>query len=139
MLVYATPAQLAAWTGTAESTTTVPLLRSASILVGRATLTATYDVDDAGLPTDAKMLAALVDATCSQVGTWLALAIDPAKGAADPGKTVASKKIGSGQIDYAVYAASAQARADAATSLSQEALLILSDAGLIPGTVVTFG
>lgn len=137
MLIYATSAQLANWTDTPEVATSGPLLRSASILVRRATLTSTYAVDATGMPTDTGVLAAFADATCSQAGTWLALAIDPAKGAADGGKIVAAKSIGSGSIQYAVYAATAQARADAAVSLSSEALLILAAAGLLSNPMVT--
>jgi len=130
VLIYATPQQLAAWVGADIPPSTPYLLRSASILVGRATLTAWYDVDPEGMPTDPGLVAAFADATCSQVGTWIALSIDPATAGADPGRTVASKKIGSAQIDYAVYQATAQARADRATSLSPEAALILAGAGL---------
>ena len=138
MLIYATSSQLAHW-GADVSDGAPGLLRSASILVRRAILTARYTVDAEGYPADPKLLAALADATCSQAGTWLALAIDPAKGAANDGKTVSSKKIGSAQIDYAVYASTAQAYADAAEQLSQEAWLILADAGLTNGTLAMFG
>lgn len=134
MLIYATTAELTTW-GVIPPTNAAALLRSASILVHRATMTAVYDVDTVtSLPTDPALVEALRDATCSQVATWLALAIDPAKGAADGGKTVAAKSLGSGSIQYAVYAATAQARADAATSLCQEALLILAQAGLVSGS-----
>jgi len=130
MLIYATSAELTTWGVTPPANATT-LLRSASILVRRATMTAIYDVDAAtSLPTDADKVAALRDATCSQVGTWLALAIDPATGgAAGAGKVVSAKSLGSGTITYAVTEV-AQALADAATSLCQEALLILADAGL---------
>jgi len=130
MMIYATSAELTTW-GVTPPTNADALLRSASILVHRATMTAVYDVDPAtSLPTDADKVAALRDATCSQVGTWIALAIDPATGgAAAAGKVVSAKSIGSGSITYAVTDA-ARALADAATSLSSEALLILADAGL---------
>lgn len=131
MLIYATSAELATWTGVDAPANATALLRSASILVRRATLTAIYDVDEAtSLPTDTDLVAALRDATCSQVGTWIALAIDPATGAAAAaGKVVSAKSIGSGSVTYAVTN-TAQALADAATSLSGEALMILADAGL---------
>ena len=130
MLIYATSDQLATWLGIAAPTNAATLLRSASILVHRATMTAVYDIDVAtSLPTDAALVEALRDATCSQVSTWIALAIDPAKGAAGA-KVVTSKSIGSASITYAVTAA-AQAMANATTDLSQEALLILAQAGLL--------
>lgn len=133
MTTYATPADLAAdpWGITPTPSNAGRLLHFASTLVRRATLTATYDVDTAGTPTDAAVLAAFRDATCSQVATWLALTIDPAKGDADAGGAVASKSIGSASVQYAVYASTAEARARAATQLSQDAALILADAGLL--------
>ena len=128
MLIYATSAELTTW-GVAPPTNATTLLRSASILVHRATMTAVYDIDDTGMPTDPALVEALSDATCSQVGTWVALSIDPAKGAADPKKAVVLKRIGSATIQY--DPAAAQALAAAATWPSQEALLILAQAGLL--------
>ena len=134
MLIYATTAELTAWLGTAAPANATTLLRSASILVHRATMTAIYDVNVAtSLPVDAALVAAFSDATCSQVGTWIALALDPAKGAAGAAKVVSAKSIGSGSITYAVTAAAA-AMANAATDLSQEAWLILAQAGLASGS-----
>jgi len=134
VLIYATSAELTTW-GVTPPTNVTALLRSASVLVHRATMTAVYDVDVVtSLPTDADKVAALSDATCSQVGTWIALAIDPAKGAAGV-KVVTSKSIGSASVSYANAQASSDAAvsalADAATSLCQEALLILAQAGLL--------
>lgn len=130
MIVHATTTQLAAWLNTTAPPNAATLLRSASILVSRATITAIYDVDDTGTATNNTILAALADATCSQVATWIALSIDPAKGAADAGGAIAAKSIGSASIQYASYASTIEARARAATELSQEALLILADQGL---------
>ena len=131
MLVYATPEDLVPdWAAIAPANAAV-LLRFASTLVRRATLTAWYTVDTTGAPTDLTVVEAMRDATCSQVATWIALSIDPAKGAADGGKTVAAKSIGSASVQYSTYASTVEARARAATQLSQDALLILADAGLI--------
>jgi len=138
MLIYATSGEFATWLGVAAPTNAANLLRSASILVHRATMTAVYDVDAVtSLPTDVDQLAAFRDATCSQVATWVALAVDPAKGAAGV-KVVTSKSIGSASVSYANAQALANpavsALADAATSLCQEALLILAQAGLLAGS-----
>lgn len=122
---YATSAQLATWTATAPVNAET-LLRSASVLVRRAIMTAIYTT----VPAEA-----LADATCAQVAAWSALGIDPAKGSADSGKVVSAKSLGSGSVQYAVYAATAQARAEAATSLCQESLLILAAAGLLGSEV----
>ena len=132
MLVYATEADLATWTGAAAPTNAVQLLRIASGLVRRATMTSVYLTDATGLPTDAATLQAFQDATCAQAATWAALALDPVKGAADDGvKVVTNKSLGSGSISYAVSPATVLARASAATDLSMEASLILWDAGLL--------
>lgn len=138
MLIYATTAQLTTWLGVASPSNATSLLRSASILVRRATLTAVYDIATGGMPTDADLVAALKDATCSQAATWIALAIDPAQGVAGAGKVVAAKSIGSASVTYATVNA-AQAMADASEFLSQEAWLILSDVGLTSGTPAVFG
>lgn len=142
MLIYATSAELTTW-GVTPPTNVTALLRSASILVHRATMTAIYDVDAiTSMPTDADQLAAFRDATCSQVSTWIALAIDPTKGAAGV-KVVTSKSLGSGSISYAnaqaISNAAVSAIADAATSLSQETLLILAQAGLTSQSPVVYG
>ena len=139
MLTYATPEQFAIWSRADAPENAPELLRSASVLVRRATMTARYAVNGDDLPVDAKKAQAMADATCSQVGTWLALAIDPAKGAASPSNTVSAKSIGSASVQYAVYAATAQAHADAAEQLSQEAWFILADAGLATMLPVVFG
>lgn len=138
MLIYATSAELTTW-GVTPPANAAALLRSASILVHRDTMTAIYDIDTAtSLPTDPALVAALRDATCSQVATWVALAIDPAKGAAGAGKVVSAKSIGSASITYAASAA-AQALADATRDLSQEAWLILAQAGLASTSPAVFG
>jgi hypothetical protein len=65
---YATVAQLTAYPVTVPAgVDAVTMLRRASRDVDRALMTAVYDVDDAGLPTDATVAAALRDATCEQV------------------------------------------------------------------------
>lgn len=142
MITYAVPADLAAspW-----NLTTVPeadaerLIGYASRLIRRATVTALYTADTAGLPTDVALREAMRDATCSQVVTWVALAIDPAKGAADGGKVIAAKSLGSASVQYSVYASTVEARARAASRLSQDAALILTDAGLTGTSPAVYG
>lgn len=106
------------------------LIARASRLARQATITARYDVDDNGAPTDETIAAAFRDAVCSQVETWTALDIDPAKGAADGGKAVAAKSFGGASIQYSTYASTVEARARAATQLSLDAHIILAEAGL---------
>lgn len=138
-LTYATDTDLQAWlTAATPAPDNAPrLLRTASAMVRSATRAATYDTEPSGLPEAGTAAAdAMRDATTAQVEAWLYLSIDPAKGQADDGsKTVASKSISGATIQYAVHAATAQARADSATQLCAEAALILSNAGLTTGAV----
>jgi hypothetical protein len=112
------------------------MLAFASRLVTRATMSATYNVDSDGMPTDTILRNALRDATCSQAATWAALNINPAKGAADAGNVIASKSRGAASIQYAVYASTVLERARAATQLSLDARIILAEAGLIGSPTV---
>ena len=70
MTTYATVEQLAAdpW-GLTPSGAARVLVR-ASEVIDQALRTAVYDVDTAGAPTDAAVIAALVGATCAQVEFW---------------------------------------------------------------------
>lgn len=131
-VIYATAEDLQAapWSIELDPDTAESLIARASRLVRRATLTAVYDVDDDGAPTDATVAAAFRDAVCSQVETWAALDINPAKGAADGGSAIAAKSFGGASLQYVSDASTVEARARAATSLSADAHRILADAGL---------
>ena len=139
MPVYATPSDLADWLPDPAPVTVATLLARASRRVRRATITAVYDADTDGLPTNPHLRDAMRDAVCTQVATWVALGIDPVKGAADTVSTVASKSLGSASITYATNATAAQARADAATTLCPDALMILAEAGLLSWSPVAYG
>lgn len=67
--VYASEGQLTAWLGTTASPPADPVraLRAASLRVDELLLSTVYDTDEAGLPTDPLVAAALADATCAQV------------------------------------------------------------------------
>lgn len=65
--VYATPEQLAAWTGQPAPPDADRLLARASEDVDDALLTAVYVTDAAGMPTDPAIRQALADAACAQV------------------------------------------------------------------------
>lgn len=144
-LTYATTADLSAepWSIDPLPSNTGLLLAQASRLVRRATMLARYVVDETGAPRDATVGAALRDATCAQVSGWLASGVNPSTGRDQPsGAVVQSKKLGSAAVVYDTSAAASvtamSARARAATELSQDAYLILADAGLTsvrPGTV----
>lgn len=145
MIVHATEQQLADWTGTAAPANAALLLRSASLLVDRALVGAVYVTDDTGIATDADVLQALADATCAQAATWAALGIDPAGGqaGATSGQVVA-KTIGTARIEYDRGSATGRsnagnARADAAVTLTADAVQILANAGLLTTRVWTYG
>ncbi|MFF9284865.1 head-tail connector protein [Streptomyces griseosporeus] len=65
--VYATPADLAAWTGQPAPPDAERLLGRASEDIDRALLTAVYDTGADGMPTETDVRDALRDATCAQV------------------------------------------------------------------------
>ena len=131
MLVYATPEELAAWTGTDAPTNAVQLLRSASLLVRRETKTAVYWTDTTGLPTDTALVTALRDATTAQAAAWAAAGIDPTGGAATVTGLPKSSSIGSGSIDFGTREGSDTDRAALADQLAPDAAQILADAGLL--------
>lgn len=67
-MAYATEAELTAYPVTVPAGANATLLLTrASRDIDRALLTAVYDVDINGAPTDAVVIAALRDATCEQV------------------------------------------------------------------------
>ncbi|MFE0036836.1 hypothetical protein [Streptomyces sp. NPDC059015] len=68
---YATTTQLANYLGAAPPLDSARLLRQASVLLDTDfLLTAIYDVDTAGLPTDSEVAQAFADAVCAQVEFW---------------------------------------------------------------------
>ncbi|GFH36633.1 hypothetical protein [Streptomyces pacificus] len=68
---YATTTQLANYLGTAPPLDSARLLRQASVLLDTDfLLTAIYDVDTAGIPTDSEVAQAFADAVCAQVEFW---------------------------------------------------------------------
>ena len=144
MLVYATADDLTTWGLTPTPANAASLLRSASLLVRRATLTTRYAADTAGAPTEPVTIEAFRDATCAQVAAWAAADIDPTAGGvqlqAAPTK---AKALGTARVEYDTAAAASvtamTARTQAATQLCQEAVLILADAGLVTAATGTRG
>lgn len=144
MLVYAKPLDYLAWTGSEDSPTNiVGLLRSASLLVTEETITAFYDVDDTGLPTDTSVLQAFSDATCAQAALWVTLGVDPNLNGVDISTPVKSSKIGTAEIQYdtqLVSSPAALASVQAVISgLCEDAQRILRQAGLLGTRVWTYG
>lgn len=134
-IVYADAADLTSWTGTAAPSNAGALLRSASILIRRATRSAVYAVDGDGLPTDTAVSAAMRDAACSHAAALSAAGVDPLAAGTEAG-AVASSSIGSASVTFADSAGAAAARTALSVGLCREALSILSAAGLIGGAPV---
>lgn len=140
VLVYATNADLTAWlAGASLPANSTVLLRSASMLVRNATMTALYNVDNEGLPSDAAVLEAFTDATCAQAAYWSAAGVDPTSGGVSTSAPVRSKKIGSAGIEYDTGVSASvtafSAKQAAANSLCGEAWMILQQAGIAPAGV----
>ncbi|MEU6279732.1 hypothetical protein [Streptomyces sp. NPDC047028] len=68
--VYATVEQLADYLDTAAPANATKLLRDASSALDDALLTAIYDTDDAGMPTDTDVIEAFTEAVCAIVEWW---------------------------------------------------------------------
>lgn len=132
VLLYANASDLAAWSGAVVPSNVDQLLRSASLLVRRATVTAFYEVTPAGLPSDDDVAEAMRDATCAQAGHWAALGIDPAGGAAGAASAPVpqSSSIGGASVTYGSAAEAGSARMAAASNLCDEAAQLLVNAGL---------
>ncbi|NML50542.1 hypothetical protein HHL19_12815 [Streptomyces sp. R302] len=127
--VYATPAQLTQWTGKPPPPDAERLLTRASEDVDDALLTAIYDVDADGMPTDPAVAQALADAACAQVayreetgdtgtgaaGRWSSVSIGPVSMS---GPQQQAGGTGAGNVD-----------------LGPQAYRYLARAGLLPGVI----
>lgn len=128
--VYADSGDLATWTDSVAPTDATALLRTASLLVGQATVSAQYDVDDDGNATDADVIDALRDATCAHAAALSANGITPAAGPAGVTGPVSASGIGSGSVTFAAPANAAGLAQGLLTELAPEAAMILYQAGL---------
>lgn len=137
--IYATPENLAEWTGTEAPVNAASLLRHASTLVESATVNAIYPTDVDGYATGDATAVAFLEATAAQAAFWAANGLDPAGGSlAEMGKGHAtSKSIKGASVGYSVTLVEANnlARQQALRGLCEEAWSILSNAGLITAAV----
>ncbi|MFZ3569276.1 hypothetical protein ACNYS0_20200 [Streptomyces sp. BH034] len=125
--VYATPEQLTAWTGQPAPPDADRLLARASEDVDDALLSAVYDTDTAGMPTDPAVVAALADATCAQVEYQQATG-DDGTGAAGQWDAVSI-----GPVSLSGRKQGPQAAGD--VDLAPRAHRALKRAGLLPGVI----
>ncbi len=131
ILTYATSDDLATWTGATAPSNASALLRTSSLIVRRATMTATYATDEPGLPTDADVVDALRDATCAQAAALAANDVDPAGAAAGAAGEIASSSIGSASVSFATDADTSALTRSLLSDLTSEAAMILGNAGLL--------
>ncbi|MFZ3547707.1 hypothetical protein ACODT3_19230 [Streptomyces sp. 4.24] len=126
--VYATPEQLAMWMGRpAPDDDAARLLARASEDVDDALLTAVYDVDADGDPTDPQIVAALAAAACAQAEFWLA--------SGDDG-TGAGSRWDSVSIGPVALSGRRPGPSDASgLELAPRAYRALRAAGLLPGVI----
>lgn len=133
MLTYATVDDLTVWTGQVAPDNAVQLLRSASGLVRRSTVTAVYTVTPSGAPSNPDVADAFRDATCAQAAAWAAAGIDPVGGAAGVAseRVPTSSSIGGASVTYGTTGDAAAARTAALTELCDEAAYLLAEAGML--------
>lgn len=125
--VYATPEQLAAWTGQPAPADAEHLLARASADIDAALLCAFYRTNDAGMPTEPRVVQALADATCAQVEYQLATG-DDGTGAAGRWGSVSI-----GPVSLGDRRPAPQASGD--VDLAPRAHRALMLAGLLPGVI----
>ncbi|MEV0413952.1 hypothetical protein AB0I68_24865 [Streptomyces sp. NPDC050448] len=124
---YATPEQLAAWTGQPAPADAERLLARAGEDIDSALLTAVYPVDEDGDPLDPEVRAALANATCAQVEFQLA--------GGDDG-TGAGGQWDSVSIGPVSLSGRSSRTAAAGVELAPRADRALRRAGLTPGRVI---
>ncbi|WP_033215113.1 hypothetical protein [Streptomyces virginiae] len=124
---YATPEQLAAWTGQPAPADAERLLARAGEDIDSALLTALYRVDEDGDPLDPEVRAALANATCAQVEFQLA--------GGDDG-TGAGGQWDSVSIGPVSLSGRSSRTAAAGVELAPRADRALRRAGLTPGRVI---
>lgn len=131
--VYASETDYQAWSGESSATVPAPTLARASLAVDKALIGAWYSTNETGMPIEAKIVAALKDATCAQIRAIRKL--ETAGGDGIPGK-VTSASIGS-----ANYTIEAGPDPDEILSsgISRTADDILTVEGLLPVHVITRG
>jgi hypothetical protein len=107
------------------------LLREASRMVRRHTISAVYAVDSNGAAVDQLVIDALRDATCAQAAAWASLNVDPLTGGVGQSRVIMNKSLDGAAITYANAQGQAQAADEATRRLVPAACEILRDAGLL--------
>lgn len=125
MRVYATPSDLATFTGEAAPANAIALLARATRLVEGLTTTALYAVDEDGLPEDLDISEAFRDAVCAQAAWFDETGDVSGAGARFNSLSLGSFSASGGGTGAATNTSAAQSR------YSPEAVEILRSAGLL--------
>lgn len=137
-MIYATPSDLADWSGAPAPDNAAVLLRKASSLVREATAGARYSTDAGGYPTDLAIRGAMRNATCEHAATLAAHGVDPLAGMSQLPQQVQSKSADGRSVTYAPDDRRAtQAALAGGEWLTDEAVRILREQGLISARVVS--
>jgi hypothetical protein len=127
---WATADDYTAWSGSASPGGIEATLRRAENVIKPYLITAVYDTDDEGQPTDTAILAALRDATCAQ-------ASEIVKGDASGEMSAAGfSSVGIGSLSLGLKDSSTSFAFSGA--ITGEVRAILSAAGLLSGVVATY-
>lgn len=137
MQILATPTDLQTYTGATPPTNATVLLREASLLVLGACQADVYCHDENGLPTLARLLTAMTDATCAQAEAWDAAGINPVAGRGSQATQVTSSSIDGASLSFDTQL-TASDRAAAVDSLCPSALRILRMEGLASLSVISW-
>lgn len=135
MLLYATPADLAAWSGQPTPDNAARLLREASIRVRAATMRDLYDTAPSGLPALDDLSGAMRDATCAQAEAWSVAGVDPTGGVAADQAVVAKTALDGAAVEFDAAAITAARAELLGPGLTSTALAILRSVGLASAAV----
>ncbi|MFF8290427.1 hypothetical protein ACF068_14530 [Streptomyces sp. NPDC016309] len=126
--VYATPEELAAFTGEPAPAGAARLLARASRLVDRRMRAALYDVDASGYPSDPDIREGFRDATCVQVERWVDR--DAAAAGGDDPAASPWTSVSAGGLSFSRPAESVPVPVPDDTALTAEAVEILEGLAL---------
>lgn len=132
MLVFATSDDVEKWSGFPAPENAAQLIRRASGMVQQAVRRARFTVEPSGLPADPDVADAMRDAVCAQVVYWDNSGVDPMR--ADTTARLSSTGLDGASMGFDTTTA-AQASTTAASSLCDEAWLILDNENLTRGPV----
>ena len=134
MLIFATTQELENWMQTTAPDNAPVLLREASGIVSDACQCDIYDTDADDKPTDAKLLEAMMEATCAQAEAWSAADMDPTKGPGGQAPRLTTSAQDGSSLSFDTYL-TAPDRNDWVKYIAPSAFRRLRSSGLASGRV----